>query len=45
MYNNARILLKLINSGGEEMEHKKTYYTKELETANGTLIIEGPISG
>ena len=25
------------------MEHKKTYYAKELEIANGTLIIEGPI--
>ena len=25
------------------MEHKKTYHSKELETANGTLIIEGPV--
>lgn len=34
----------LSKSGGEEVEHKKTYYKMELETANGTLIIEGPIS-
>ena len=26
------------------MRHKKTYYAKELETTNGTLLIEGPIS-
>lgn len=26
------------------MEHKKTYNAKELNTANGKLIIEGPIS-
>lgn len=26
------------------MEHKKTYNAKELKTANGKLIIEGPIS-
>ncbi|WP_026582526.1 GNAT family N-acetyltransferase [Bacillus sp. J33] len=26
------------------MEHKKTYNAKELKTANGNLIIEGPIS-
>ncbi|BCJ88484.1 GNAT family N-acetyltransferase [Effusibacillus dendaii] len=26
------------------LEHKKTYYAKELSTANGTLLIEGPIS-
>ncbi|WP_042459753.1 GNAT family N-acetyltransferase [Neobacillus dielmonensis] len=26
------------------MEHKKTYYTKELSTPHGTLIIEGPIT-
>lgn len=25
------------------MEHKKTYYNKEWETKNGTLIIEGPV--
>jgi acetoin utilization protein AcuA len=36
MYNN-------LYSGGEGMEHKKTYYSKELETASGPLIIEGPI--
>jgi acetoin utilization protein AcuA len=30
--------------GGEGMEHKKTYYAKELETATGALVIEGPIS-
>lgn len=26
------------------MEHRKTYYSKELETPHGTLIVEGPIS-
>ncbi|WP_251549625.1 GNAT family N-acetyltransferase [Neobacillus muris] len=26
------------------MEHKKTYYSKELETPDGTLFIEGPIT-
>lgn len=26
------------------MEHKKTYYTKALQTLHGDLIIEGPIS-
>ena len=25
------------------MEHKKTYYAKELKTTDGTVIIEGPI--
>ncbi|GER66438.1 acetoin utilization protein AcuA [Weizmannia acidilactici] len=27
------------------MEHKKTYYSKELETKAGLLVIEGPIPG
>ena len=27
------------------MEHIKTYYTKELQTPNGTLVLEGPITG
>jgi len=27
------------------MEHKKTYYQKELNTPGGTLLIEGPITG
>lgn len=26
------------------MEHKKSYYSKELETPHGNLIIEGPVS-
>ncbi|WP_462411293.1 GNAT family N-acetyltransferase [Neobacillus sp. Marseille-QA0830] len=26
------------------MEHKKTYYVKELDTPHGTLVIEGPIT-
>lgn len=25
------------------MEHKKTYHAKEIETPNGTVIVEGPI--
>ena len=27
------------------MEHNKTYYSKELQTSSGTLIIEGPLTG
>ena len=27
------------------MEYSKTFYTKELQTLSGTLIIEGPLSG
>lgn len=26
------------------MEHRKTYYAKDLKTPNGTIIVEGPIS-
>lgn len=34
----------MIFSGGEGMEHKKTYNAKELKTPHGDIIIEGPIS-
>jgi acetoin utilization protein AcuA len=30
--------------GGDLMEHKKTYYSKELETPEGIVIVEGPVS-
>ena len=31
--------------GGVWMEHKKTYNKKEIQTSQGPLIIEGPVSG
>ena len=40
MYNERR----LSDSGGDRMEHKKTYNAKELKTPKGTLLIEGPVT-
>jgi acetoin utilization protein AcuA len=42
MYN--RINSRPFLPGGDRMEHKKSYYAKELKTPHGNLIIEGPIS-
>ena len=42
MYN--RNIIGIIYSGGDRMEHKKTYNAKQLKTTMGTLIIEGPVT-
>lgn len=31
------------SEGGDSMEHRKTYYSIEMETKNGLLLVEGPI--
>ena len=33
-----------LNTGGEQMEHVKTFHSISYETAQGTIIIEGPLS-
>jgi acetoin utilization protein AcuA len=40
MYNRIDYFIQVVSA----MEHKKTYYQKELSTPHGDLIIEGPIS-
>jgi acetoin utilization protein AcuA len=30
--------------GGDQMEYKKTYYAKELNTSEGIVVVEGPVS-
>lgn len=30
--------------GGDQMEYKKTYYAKELNTTEGIVVVEGPVS-
>jgi acetoin utilization protein AcuA len=30
--------------GGDQMEYKKTYYAKELNTTAGIVVVEGPVS-
>lgn len=41
MYNKSYIVRLF---GGEFMEHKKTYYVKNLSTPQTTIIVEGPVS-
>ena len=35
--------MEISYSGGVRMRHTKTFYSVELETKNGTVLVEGPV--